>query len=73
MAPHSSTQIPRTGEPGGPPSVGSHTQTRLKRLGGGSSGRGKQSRLNIELLKKGNMWIEDKSSSPDFLFIKDVI
>ena len=34
---------------------------------------GKQSRQNIELLKKDNKWIEDKSSSPDFLVIKHVI
>ena len=66
-------RVPGTGEPGGLPSMGSHSQTQLKRLGGSSSSRGKQSRLNIELLKKDNMWIEDKSSSPDFLFIKHVI
>ena len=42
MATHSSVlawRIPGTGEPGGLPSVGSHSQTRLKRLSGSSSSR----------------------------------
>ena len=39
MAPHSSTlawKIPGTGEPGGLPSTGLHSQTRLKRLSSSS-------------------------------------
>ena len=44
MATHSSIlawKIPGTGEPGGLPSMGSHSQTRLKRLSSSSSSRGK--------------------------------
>ena len=40
MAPHSSVlawRIPGTGEPGGLPSMGSQSQTRLKRLSSSSS------------------------------------
>ena len=40
MAPHSSVlawRIPGTGEPGGPPSMGSQSLTRLKRLSSSSS------------------------------------
>ena len=40
MAPHSSTlawKIPGTGEPGGLPSMGSHSRTRLKQLSSSSS------------------------------------
>ena len=40
MATHSSVlawRIPGTGEPGGPPSMGSHSWTRLKRLSSSSS------------------------------------
>ena len=40
MATHSSVlawRIPGTGEPGGLPSMGSHSQTRLKRLSSSSS------------------------------------
>ena len=40
MATHSSVlawKIPGTGEPGGLPSMGSHSQTRLKRLSSSSS------------------------------------
>jgi len=40
MATHSSVlawRIPGTGEPGGPPSMGSHSRIRLKRLSSGSS------------------------------------
>ena len=43
MAPHSSVlawRIPGTGEPGGLPSKGSHSQTRLKRLSSSSSSTG---------------------------------
>ena len=48
MATHSSVlawRIPGTGEPGGLPSLGSHSRTRLKRLGGSSS-----SSLNYQTL-----------------------
>ena len=41
MAPHSSVlawRIPGTGEPGGLPSVGSHSQTQLKRLSSSRDG-----------------------------------
>ena len=53
MAAHSSVlawRIPGTGKPGGLPSLGSHSRTRLKRLSSSSSSSLPQEKMNIFLV-----------------------
>ena len=62
MATHSSVlawRIPGMGEPGGLPSMGSHSQTRLKRL---------NSRTKISLLKQFPKWMNYKYILLDIIF-----
>ena len=71
-APHSSTlawRIPGTGEPGGLPSVGSHSRTRLKRLSSSSSRVVNSESYSVEeqvldYLWALWIWVEDRSFSP---------
>ena len=69
MATHSSGlawRIPRTGEPGGLPSVGSHSRTRLKRLSSSSSSSSRVSLglCELQLALSCNSFSVDLAANP---------
>ena len=67
MATHSSGlawRIPRTGEPGGLPSVGSHSRTLLKRLSSSSSSRVSLGLCELQLALSCNSFSVDLAANP---------